>query len=163
MPTFYTGSKLSPFQFNWPYQSLIFHLKLKHVCWFICWLAILWERAFVILLHKITYQGQGLFPQIELVLTLEEQLPECIHEYVMKKIKEDIVVHPNRVNEVLLFPKLALWLGCILCSLVCFNINHARYWGYEYNPATKQDTKYTEVPGLIEKAQSDSFIHEVST
>ena len=99
--------------------------------------------------------------QIELVLTLEEQLPECIHKCVITT--KDITVHPNRVTKFLVYPKYVLCVGCGICSFICFNISHVRYWWNTYDPETKQGTKYTEVPGLIEKAQSDTFICEVST
>ena len=96
-------------------------------------------------------------PQIELVLTLEEQLPECVHKRVIQT--QPILVHPNTINSALHCSKLVLQCVCICCSAVFFNTNHLRYWMLIYKPAdTKPSRRFGEVPRAIEKAHFNPLV-----
>ncbi len=96
-------------------------------------------------------------PQIELVLTQEEQLPEFFHKRIIQT--KPITVHPNQQSDAIRIPKNVLWFGCIICSLICFNISHVRYWGHVIaSDAVSQSRKFMEVPGLIEKARLNTTV-----
>ena len=87
-------------------------------------------------------------PQIDLVLTLEGQLLECIHQKVI--VKEPILVKPSKLHKNLEFCKDVTDMTFLVCSFLLCNITHLRYWGYRVRqPSTKKPSKiYMDLPRL---------------
>jgi len=93
--------------------------------------------------------------QIDLVLTLEEHLPECIHQRVIQK--EPISVFPNTIPSACYCLRVVMQFLCVCCSAVFFNTNHFRYWTFIFNPrARKADNKFEEIARIVEKARFNS-------
>ena len=86
--------------------------------------------------------------QIDLILTLEENIPECIHQRVI--VKRPIIVQPRKVEDIITHCKCFLNASCLMCSAIFCNINHVLYWLYKYEqPDKKEPSKlYYDIPGL---------------
>ncbi len=93
--------------------------------------------------------------QIDLVLNLEEHLPECIHRQVIQK--EPIAVHPNTIPSACYCIRVVVQFFCVCCSAIFFNTNHFRYWTFIFNPrARTPDKKFEEITRIVEKARFNS-------
>ena len=86
--------------------------------------------------------------QIDLVLTLEENLPERIHMKIIQT--KPIVTKPN-VSKVISFFKGILVTCCFGFSLVCFNLNHMRFWYWFGFQPPKQKSYVKAVASIMEK------------
>ena len=92
--------------------------------------------------------------QIDLVLTLEENIPEYFHQKVI--VKQSITVQPRKVEKIIKLCKLCTAVSCTVCSCISCNINHGRYWIHQLDqPNIKEPSKiYNDIPELNKQIES---------